>query len=730
MGSVYKVLDTEINSKVALKLINPKVASDASMIDRFRNELRTAREISHKNVCRMYDLGKDSGTFFITMEYVAGEDLRTMIRMSRQLAVGTAVTIMRQICEGIAEAHRAGVIHRDLKPANIMIDRQGNAKVMDFGIARSAALTAGEREIVGTPEYMAPEQSLGDDVDHRSDIYSLGVLFFEALTGKLPFRGEGGASIVSKQRSQPPPNPRQLNPQIPEQICRLILKCMEKDPRSRYQDVGELSAELEKIERSLFPVQQKAAETPSPAEDSDSAGKYTVAVLPFANMSPEPGQDYFCDGLAEEILNALSKIRDFRVVSRTSVFSFKGKDIDVRDVGRTFEADSVLEGSVRKTGDRLRITVRLVNVADGFQLWSESYDRDMTDIFAVQDEITLAILDKFKVKLQATEKAQLLKRYTDNVEAYECYLKGRYFWNGRYAGGLQKALEFFNLAINKDPLHAPSHAGIADSFSILGMYGLVQPKVAYSKAKEALRKALEIDDCLGEGYASLGFINLFYDWDWEAAETHFKRALALNPNDAIAHIWYSLYFYVLGRYDEALKEARRAQKLEPLSLVVNTLVGVAMFGAGRRDEAFRFFESVTEMDPSFSFNFIYLGGACLAAGRMEDAMAAFEKLAALSNAPFPLGLLGFASASAGRKERALEILNQLTEVAKKRYVSPYYFSVIWAGLGDADKTFQYLDAAYEERESFLAVLRRWPFFEAFGSDPRLLSIQKKIGLPS
>ncbi len=730
MGSVYKVLDTEINAKVALKLIKPEVASDAATIERFRNELKTARDISHKNVCRMYDLGKDAGTFFITMEYVAGEDLRNMIRMSRQLAVGTAVGIVRQICDGLEEAHRLGVVHRDLKPANIMIDRQGNAKIMDFGIARTAAWSQSEREIVGTPEYMSPEQSVGGDVDRRADIYALGILLFEALTGKVPFAGEDGMSVVLKHREEPPADPRRYNPHIPDALSRIVLKCLEKKPSKRYQTVGELSLDLDKVASFVLPGDRKDAETPGSTQDVGASRKYSVAVLPFANMSPEPGQDYFCDGLAEEILNALSKIREFRVVARTSVFSFKGKNVDVRDIGKTFDADAVLEGSVRKTGDRLRITVRLVNVADGYQLWSESYDRDMVDVFAVQEEITLAILDKFQVKLRADQKERLLKRYTENVEAYEYYLKGRYFWNGRYAGGLQKALEFFNLAIGKDPLHAPSYAGVADSFSILGMYGLVQPKVAFAKAKESLRRALEIDNQLGEAYASLGFINLFYDWDWEAAEAHFKEALALNPNDAIAHIWYSLYYYAMGRFDAALKEARRAQKLEPLSLVINTLLAVALYGAGRRDESFRFFESVTEMDPTFSFNFIYLGAACLADGRPQEAATAFEKLASLSNAPFPLGLLGHAQARAGRSDLALEILDRLTKIAKERYVSPYYFSVIWAGLGDKDKTLRHLEEAYEERESFLAVLNRWPFFEPFRSEPRFRAIEKKIGLPA
>jgi serine/threonine-protein kinase len=731
MGTVFKVFDTEIKAKVALKLIKSNIAADAAMIERFRNEIRTARGISHKHVCRMYDLGKDEGTFFITMEYVAGEDLRDMIRMSRQLAVGTAVAIARQICDGLEEAHRIGVVHRDLKPANIMIDRQGNAKIMDFGIARTASWSIGEREVVGTPEYMSPEQSSGGDADHRADIYSLGVLLFEALTGRVPFAGEDGMSVVLKHRTETPSDPRKFNPQVPELLSRLVLKCLEKRPSNRYQSVGELSSDLEKIAKSVHPPGAwKDAETAGTKGDSDSSGKYTIAVLPFANMSPEPGQDYFCDGLAEEILNALSKIRDFRVVARTSVFSFKGKNVDIRDIGRTFDADSVLEGSVRKKGDRVRITVRLVNVADGTQLWSESYDRDLVDIFAVQEEITLAILDKFQFKLRASEKERLLKRYTENVEAYEDYLKGRYFWNGRYAGGLKKALEFFHAAIGKDPLHAPSYAGIADSFSILGMYGLVQPKVAYTKAKEAIRKALEIDDQLGEAYASLGFVSMFYDWDWEATEAHFTRALAINPNDAIAHIWYSLYYYAMGRYEEALREARRAQKLEPLSLVINTLVGVALFGAGRRDEAFRFFESVSEMDPDFSFNLIYLGGAYMATARWPEAVAAYEKLMTLSNAPFNLGILGFAYASAGEKEKAEKALDELARLAKERYVSPYYFSVIWAGLGDADKTFHYLERAYEERESFLAVLRRWPFFDGFGDDPRLLSIEKKIGLPS
>ena len=464
MGKVLKVFDSRIKEVVALKLLNPDIAAHEETIERFRNELKFARKIVHKNVGRMYDINEEKGIHYILMEYVPGEDLKSFIRRSRQLTVGTAIAIAKQVCEGLAEAHRLGVVHRDLKPQNIMIDKEGDVRIMDFGIARSleekGASEAGM--IIGTPEYMSPEQAEGEEADQRSDIYSLGVIIYEMVTGKVPFEGKAAFEIIMKQKTEAPPNPVELNPQVPLDLSRLILKCMEKDREKRYQTAEGLLTELKEIG------------TPKPERRklSEKKWKNSIAVLPFVDLSPQRDQEYFCDGLAEELINSLSHIHELRVAARTSAFSFKGKDLDIREIGKLLNVQAILEGSVRKAGERLRITAQLVSVADGYHLWSEKYDRGMEDIFAVQDEISLEIVDKLKVKLLKGEKTKVLKRHTENKDAYNLFLKGRYFWNRRNEGDLKRAIECYHEAVEKDPKYSLPYLGIADHFIMMGLVEL------------------------------------------------------------------------------------------------------------------------------------------------------------------------------------------------------------------------------------------------------------------
>ena len=409
MGNVYRVEDTKTKEEIALKLIKPEIASDEKTIDRFRNELTTARKIRHKNVCGMYDLGEHKGTYFITMEFVPGEDLKSFIRRSKRLSIPSAISIAQQVCEGLEEANRLGVVHRDLKPSNIMIDKEGNARIMDFGIAWSIKTKGitGAGVMIGTPEYMSPEQVEGKEVDQRSDIYSLGVILYEMVTGRVPFEGDTALSVAMKHKSEIPKNPKELNAQISEDLSRVVLKCMEKDKKKRYRNTEGLLSELEKIK------------SPIAESITVSEWKNSIAVLPFTNISADPEQEYFCDGISEELINSLTQISDLRIVARTSAFSFKGKDVDIEEIGRKLKVDKVLEGSVRKAGNRLRITAQLINVSDGYHLWSERYDREMEDVFVIQDEITLAIVDKLKIKLLGKEKQGLAKRHTDNQEAYD-----------------------------------------------------------------------------------------------------------------------------------------------------------------------------------------------------------------------------------------------------------------------------------------------------------------------
>jgi len=728
MGRVLRALDKKLNEEVALKLIKPEIAKDKKTIERFKNELKMARKISHRNVGRMYELMEERGTHFITMEYVPGQDLKGLIRQTGQLTIGKALSIAKEICEGLEEAHRVGVVHRDLKPSNIIIDREGNASILDFGIARSIKEMGmtGAEVMIGTPEYMSPEQVEGKETDQRSDIYSLGVILYEMATGQTPFKGDTAFTIGVKHKSERPKDPKELNAQIPEDFSQVILRCMEKDKECRYQSAGELLADLEKIEKET----SKSILTDRKPETEERKWQNSIAVLPFVDLSPEKDQEYFCDGMAEELINALTKIVKLQVASRTSSFQFKEKGYDIHDVGKKLKVKTVLEGSIRKAGNHLRITAQLVNIDDGYHLWSEKYDRKMEDIFAIQDEISLAIVDKLRVKLLKEEKEKLLKRYTDDMEAYDLYLKGRYFWNRRYKGGLQKGLEYFNQTIKKDPSYAPAYAGIADSLSILGLFGWLPPKEAFPKAKATALKAIEIDDMLAEAYSSLGWINMLYDWNWTAAEKAFKRALEIDPDYAIGQLWYALYLLYMGRFEEGTSTIMKALELEPLSLLINGNLGATFYFKKEYDKAIEQLLKTLEMDPNYLLSYWFLSGGYAGKGMWKEAIAAIEKAVALSEeSPFFIGYLGWGYAISGKKAKARRTLNQLEELSKEKYVSPYYRALVYLGLGEKDRFFGYLEKAYEAREPLLVTtMKAAPYFDSVRSDPKFKALLKKMGL--
>ncbi len=769
MGKVYKAHDTEIKEKVALKLLKPEIAADEKTIERFRNEIRLARKIVHKNVGRMYDLSKADGTYFITMEYVEGQDLRGLIRQSRQLTVGTTINIAKQVSEGLAEAHKLGVVHRDLKPCNIMIDKEGNVRIMDFGIARS--LTAkgitGAGVMIGTPEYMSPEQAEVKEVDQRSDIYSLGVILYEMVTGRMPFEGETPLGIAMKHKNEIPKDPRELNTQTPEDISRLILRCMEKDKEKRYQSADELRSELINIEKGI-PTTEKVIPKRKPITSKEitvtfglkklfipalvaialaiigviiwqlipqkrvvsvAPSKPSIAVLPFVDLSPQKDQEYLCDGLAEELINALSNIKDLRIVARTSAFSFKGKELDIRDIGEKLSAETVLEGSVRKSGNRLRITVQLINVEDGYQVWSERYEQTIEDVFTIQDEITMAIVEKLKVKLLGGEKAKLMKRHTENVEAYNLYLKGRFYWNKRVEEEVKKGISYFQQAIEKDPAYAAAYAGLADCYNVLGFYSALPSTEAFPRAKAAALKAMEIDDTLAEAHTSLAYARLYYDWDWSDAEKEFKRATELNPAYPTAHHWYAEYLAAMGRLNEAIAEKKKACQLDPLSMVINTTVGWMFYFARQYDQAIEQIKKALEINPNFVPAHFWLGQAFEQKGMFQEAIAEFQKAITLSKgSTYTVAALAHAYAVAGERVEAQKLLDQLKKLSRRRYVSSYDIAEVHIGLGNKNLAFEWFQKAFDERARALIFLKVEPRLDIVRADPRFIALLKKMNL--
>jgi serine/threonine-protein kinase len=753
MGKVYRVLDKELKEEVALKLIKPEIASDKKTLQRFSNELKLARKISHKNVGRMYELMEEKGTRYITMEYVPGEDLKRLIRKVGQFGAGKTVSIAKQVCKGLAEAHRLGVVHRDLKPQNIMVDEEGNARILDFGIARSlkAKGITGAGVIVGTPEYMSPEQAEVKEVDQRSDIYSLGVILYEMVTGRVPFEGETPLGIVIKHKSEMPKDPREINTQIPDDLSKVILRCMEKDKKNRYQSAGEVRSEMENIEKGI-PTTERIVPKRKPITSREITVKFSlkkiyipalvfiiliiagvigiqmlpqkqasIAVLPFADLSQQKDQEYLCDGIVDEIIAKLSKLKDWKVMNRTSVMRYKSSEKDPRVIGRELEVSTILQGSVRIEKDVVRVTAELLNVKDGFQMWSDIYEQKLEGVFMIQSDIAENIVRTLKMELSPEDKERFQKKHTENLEAYNLYLQGRYFWNKRTDEGLKKSVNYFEAAIEKDPGYALAYAGLADSYITLGDWLVLPPKEAYPEAKKTATKALEIDDLLAEAHNAIAYVKYMYEWGWHGAEEGFKRAIALNPNYATAHQFYAEFLVMMGRFDEASKEIKRAQELDPLSLIINAVAGWSFSYARKYDKAIEQYKKILEMDPDFRPARTYLARAYMSKGMYEEALKENKLLNSLSE-------MGVVYAKMGKTKEAHQVLNELIVLSKNTYVLPFAFAKIYFALGDTDQGFAWLERAYEERDFGMTRIKVSPFFDNVRSDPRFKAWMKKMNL--
>ncbi len=751
MGKVYKAVDKEINEEVAIKLLKPEIASDESTVERFRNELKFARKIAHKNVCKMYHIAKDEDTPYITMEYVKGEDLKSFVRRKGKLSDDEALSIASQVSEGLVEAHRLGVVHRDLKPQNIMIDEEGDAKIMDFGIARSLEAPGVTQTgvMIGTPDYISPEQAEGEEADHRADIYSLGVILYEMVTGSVPFKGDTALSVALKHKSKLPPEPKQLNSNISEQLNKLILICMEKDRERRYQTAAELLADIQNIQEGIPLGERKVPKKKREIKwksiflyggvpllsvliivggiylyTTRAATIDSIAVLPLGNLTGDTEQEYFVNWITDELTTKLSRVGSLRVISFTSMLRYKGSDKSLQEIAQEMNVDAIVTGTVQQAGDNVSIRVQLIDVfPEERTLWEESYDRVLTDVLMMHSEIARTIAQEVRAKLSPQTEAILASGRQVNPDAQEAYLKGMYHMNQGTPEGYQNAVGYLHEAVEKDPSDALAYAGLAAAYIQIA-HSAMATVDSLPRAKAAAQRALRLDDTLAETLIVFGFIAGYYDYEWETAEKAFLSAIEINPNLAMAHYWYSWQLVLFDRMEEAIAEHKLAQSLDPLTPLHTAWLGGLYSMDGQHEEALKEVNKALEISPDSWHGLLVLGGVYSEMGRHDEAIAVFQKASALY--PELKYNLGEAYALAGRRDEALEVLAEV----EKWPITPIgaiSLAGLHAILGNRDEAFRWLN--YEHPHAWTPWFRINPSFISFSDDPRFHELLRKMNLP-
>ena len=765
MGEVYLALDTKLDRKVALKILPTDVASDQDRMNRFVREAKSAAALNHPNIAHIYEIGESEGTHFIAMEFVEGVTLREKIH-HEPIELGKLLRYLQHAAEGLAKAHAAGIVHRDLKPDNIMISRDGHAKILDFGLAKlieppmaktskdssldeaaTAILHQGSTPglIMGTVGYMSPEQAQGktNGIDQRSDIFSFGCILFEAATRHKPFDGESVIKTLHKLIYEPASPIKDFNPSAPADLQRIIRRCLAKDPEQRYQSIKEVAIELKELRHELESGVDSDTTVPPPVSGErslstdtshDSLGSMikTIAVLPFHNLSGDPEQEYFADGITEEIINALAQIPGLRVAGRSSAFSFKGRNEDLRSVGAKLSVATILEGTLRRAGNRLRVTAQLIDAVSGYQLWSERYDRVMEDVFAVQDEIAVTIAGRLQVSLSGSREIREAEPPTRHIGAYELYLKGRGLL---YQRGLSipKAIDCFTQAVSLDTEYAQAWAGLADGYTTSGYSGLKPPADVMPRALEAARRALELDSGLAEAHNALACATLLYERHFDLAEKEFQRALELNPNYPQARAWYGLFYlqWVAGREREAHDEMRKLIQVDPLSGYANVIASFSYLSSGRASEAVEHGRRGVELDPNSYLAHWSLSAALESDGQYEEAAAAADRALAISGRHcWSMMTLASIYASWDKPDKARAVYREIEARSARDYIQPAALAVAAAAVGDMDRAISFAQQALDDRDPlFVMMARSWPEYDRLRTDSRFLEIVSRLGLP-
>jgi eukaryotic-like serine/threonine-protein kinase len=736
MGEVYLAHDTTLEREVAIKILPAELASDPDRLRRFIQEAKAASGLKHPHVALIHELGESEGIHFIVMEYVEGATLEAHIREG-PMETSSLLDLAIQIADALEDAHTKHIIHRDLKPENIAITTRGQVKVLDFGLAKilpaadsgsditTFAKTA-TGAILGTIPYMSPEQVLGKELDPRTDIFSFGSLLYQMSTGRLPFAGTTPGETLHRITHEHPEAIARYNYNIPPELERIIRKCLEKDPKTRFQSARELMVDLSHLKRDLASARNvKTKQTTRKAKGAIDS----VAVLPFLSLSPDRDLEYLSDGITESLINRLSQLPKLRVVSRSTVFRFKDKQMDPQKIGSELNVRAVFSGRVLQRENNLSIRTELIDVERDAQIWGEQYNRKLSDIFVLQEEIVKEMVSQLKLHLTGEEKKKLAKRNTQDADAYHLFLKGRYFLNRRTPESLEKGLEYFQQALVRDPNYALAYNGIADSYLLILSSSGLSPSEALAKARMALAKALELEGNVAEIYSSMAYVNTLFDWDWTSAEKNFKNAIQLNPGYADAYHWYSHFLIIQKRFEDSLKASKRLLELDPLNLTFHSHLGWHYWCTREYDAGIQDMQSMIELDPSFMFLHFYLARCYEQKQMKEEAISEYRKAIELSPDPERIASLGHALAKWDDKENAIHLLEELKILEKERYISPSYFAVICQAIDETDWAFDWLEKGYINRDAELVYLGVDPRWDGLRNDPRFIDLIRRIGLP-
>jgi serine/threonine protein kinase/tetratricopeptide (TPR) repeat protein len=749
MGEVYRARDSRLDRDIAIKVLPERLAQDPQSLARFEREAKAVAALSHPNILAIYDIGREHDVTYAVTELLEGESLRS--RLGRgALGWRKAAEIGIAIADGLSAAHSKGITHRDLKPENIFLTDDGRVKILDFGLARTAAASAAEKAeaptvteqgmILGTIGYMSPEQVRGVPADARSDIFSLGCVLYEMVAGRRAFSRASSAQTMAAILEAQPADLATTGKEVPAGLENVITHCLEKDPQQRFHSAHDLALALRATlggpAAKRLPARWIAAcvgvlavvtavywfaGRPKPID--------SLAVMPFVNVGDDPNTEYLSDGITENLINSLSQIPKLRVVPRGRVFRYKGHETETEKIARELNVRAVLTGRVVQRGDSLNIQTELVDVAADSQLWGQQYNRKFPEIIPVQEEIAKEVSDKLRLRPTGEERKRLAKRYTENPEAHEFYLKGRYLWHRRTAETLKRAAEYFQQAIDKDPSYALAWAGLADSYAVYSFYEVLPPRQAAPNAKEAANKALALDDALSEPHAALGLVKHTYDWDWSGAEREFKLAIEINPSYATARSWYSAYLQNTGRWEEATAQAKLAQEADPLSPMISTVAAQGSYWQRRYSDAIEQLGQTLEVDPNFYTARVFLAMAYEQVGRHQEAIAECQKALRLSGGESAaLGVLGQAYAMSGKRAEAQKVLAEAKDLSKRRYVAPFDIALIYVGLGENTHALESLERAYEDHSFRLTFIKIWPQFDSLRGEPRFQELLRRMRL--